>query len=110
MSKLEEMQAKIEALEAANKLLKDKAEASAKARFRCQVSEKKAVSFYGLGRFPVTLYREQWISLGQQMATILAFCEEQEKAGKLQTEAEKVAAKAASKAAAAAKKAEAPTV
>ena len=26
----------------------------------CKVSEKGAVSVYGLGRFPVTLYREQW--------------------------------------------------
>jgi hypothetical protein len=110
MSKLEEMQAKIEALEAANKLLKDKADASAKARYRCQVSEKKAVSFYGLGRFPVTLYDEQWTALANQMPTILAFCEEARKAGKLQNEAEKAAAKEAAKKAAAAKKAEAPTV
>lgn len=26
----------------------------------CKVSEKGAVSVYGLGRFPVTLYRTQW--------------------------------------------------
>ena len=26
----------------------------------CKVSEKGALSVYGLGRFPVTLYREQW--------------------------------------------------
>jgi len=28
-----------------------------------RVSEKKAVSVYGLGRFPVTLYAEQWARL-----------------------------------------------
>jgi hypothetical protein len=28
-----------------------------------RVSEKKAVSVYGLGRFPVTLYAEQWAKL-----------------------------------------------
>jgi len=28
-----------------------------------KVSEKGAVSVYGLGRFPVTLYQEQWIRL-----------------------------------------------
>jgi hypothetical protein len=28
-----------------------------------KVSEKGALSVYGLGRFPVTLYREQWIKL-----------------------------------------------
>src|SRR5580692_6391062 len=30
---------------------------------RFRVSEKGAVSVYGLGRFPVTLYYEQWIKL-----------------------------------------------
>jgi len=29
-------------------------------RLTFKVSEKKALSVYGLGRFPVTLYREQW--------------------------------------------------
>jgi len=28
-----------------------------------KVSEKGAVSVYGMGRFPVTLYKEQWIKL-----------------------------------------------
>ena len=28
-----------------------------------KVSEKGALSVYGLGRFPVTLYKEQWIRL-----------------------------------------------
>jgi hypothetical protein len=28
-----------------------------------KVSEKGALSFYGLGRAPVTLYKEQWIRL-----------------------------------------------
>jgi hypothetical protein len=28
-----------------------------------KVSEKGAVSVYGLGRFPVTLYQEQWVRL-----------------------------------------------
>jgi len=27
------------------------------------VSEKGGVSVYGLGRFPVTLYKEQWVKL-----------------------------------------------
>ena len=30
---------------------------------RLKVSEKGAVSAYGLGRFPVTLYKEQWLKL-----------------------------------------------
>ena len=28
-----------------------------------KVSEKGAVSIYGVGRFPVTLYKEQWLKL-----------------------------------------------
>jgi hypothetical protein len=28
-----------------------------------KVSEKGAVSIYGMGRFPVTLYKEQWLKL-----------------------------------------------
>jgi len=108
--KLKEALAKIAALEAVNADLKAKSDAASKARYRCQVSEKKAVSFYGLGRFPVTLYDEQWTVLAQEMPNILKFCKEQREAGKLQTEAEKAAAKAAAKLAAAAKKKEAPTV
>jgi hypothetical protein len=27
------------------------------------VSEKGAVSLYGVGRFPVTLYKEQWVKI-----------------------------------------------
>jgi len=30
---------------------------------RMKVSEKGAVSVYGMGRFPVTLYKEQWLKL-----------------------------------------------
>lgn len=33
---------------------------AAKSKITLKVSEKVAVSVYGLGRFPVTLYREQW--------------------------------------------------
>lgn len=29
-----------------------------------KVSEKGALSIYGMGRFPVTLYKEQWLKLG----------------------------------------------
>jgi hypothetical protein len=95
--KLKEAMAKIAALEAVNADLKAKSDAAAKARYRCQVSEKKAVSFYGLGRFPVTLYDEQWDDLETQMPMIRAFRLEARKAGKLQTEAEKAVAKAVAK-------------
>ena len=40
---------------------------------RMKVSEKGAVSIYGMGRFPVTLYKEQWLKLLEHMADIRAF-------------------------------------
>ena len=38
-----------------------------------KVSEKGAVSVYGLGRFPVTLYREQWEKLLEMSDAIKKF-------------------------------------
>ena len=32
---------------------------------RMKVSEKGAVSVYGMGRFPVALYKEQWLKLSE---------------------------------------------
>ncbi|HKV53828.1 MAG TPA: hypothetical protein VJN94_04220 [Candidatus Binataceae bacterium] len=43
--------------------------------FRFKVSEKGAVSVYGLGRFPVTLYVEQWEKLLSQADELRAFIE-----------------------------------
>jgi hypothetical protein len=41
-----------------------------------KVSEKGAVSVYGMGRFPVTLYYEQWLRLFAAASDIAAFMEE----------------------------------
>ena len=41
-----------------------------------RVSEKGGVSVYGLGRFPVTLYYEQWIRLLDQTENLRGFLEE----------------------------------
>ncbi len=41
-----------------------------------KVSEKGGVSVYGLGRFPVTLYYEQWIRLLDQTEQLRSFLEE----------------------------------
>jgi hypothetical protein len=38
-----------------------------------KVSEKGGVSVYGMGRFPVTLYKEQWIKLLDMADEIRAF-------------------------------------
>jgi hypothetical protein len=43
-----------------------------------KVSEKCAVSVYGLGRFPVTLYKEQWTKLLAMGEEIRAFIKEHE--------------------------------
>jgi hypothetical protein len=55
----EEMKAELERLRAENAALK---KTSSKG-LSLKVSEKGALSVYGLGRFPVTLYKEQWIKL-----------------------------------------------
>ena len=48
-----------------------------------KVSEKGALSVYGMGRFPVTLYKEQWLRLLQMSDDIRAFIAANE--GKLKT-------------------------
>jgi len=55
----EEMKAEIERLKAENESLKK----PARGQLALKVSEKGALSVYGMGRFPVTLYREQWEKL-----------------------------------------------
>ena len=51
-------QAELARLRAENELLKRQ-----RGQMALKVSEKGALSVYGLGRFPVTLYREQWEKL-----------------------------------------------
>jgi hypothetical protein len=48
-------------------------EAAEKRGISFKVSEKGAVSVYGLGRFPVTLYQEQWDKLLKEADNIRAF-------------------------------------
>jgi hypothetical protein len=48
-----------------------------------KVSEKGAVSLYGMGRFPVTLYKEQWLKLLAASDDIRAFIAANE--GRLKT-------------------------
>ena len=48
-----------------------------------RVGEKGGVSVYGLGRFPVTLYYEQWIRLLDVSKDLREFLEENKSAGKL---------------------------
>lgn len=48
-----------------------------------KVGEKGGVSVYGLGRFPVTLYYEQWIRLLDANETLRSFLEDNKSKGKL---------------------------
>ncbi len=68
----EEMQAEIERLRAENASLKK----PARGQMSLKVSEKGALSVYGLGRFPVTLYREQWEKLLAMADQIRQFIED----------------------------------
>src|SRR6266436_934165 len=45
-------------------------------RMDFKVSEKGGVSVYGLGRFPVTLYYEQWVRLLDSADALRSFLEE----------------------------------
>jgi hypothetical protein len=68
----EEIQAELARLRAENESLKQKRNTTVSMK----VSEKGAVSVYGLGRFPVTLYQEQWQKLLALSDDIKAFIEE----------------------------------
>ncbi|MBL4889074.1 MAG: hypothetical protein JKX97_03505 [Candidatus Lindowbacteria bacterium] len=71
MDEAEEMKAELEKLRAENENLK-KSNQSEKG-LSMKVSQKGAVSVYGLGRFPVTLYKEQWNRLLDIADEIRAF-------------------------------------
>ena len=62
-------------LRAENESLKEKAKNKPKDMY-FKVSQKGAVSVYGLGRFPVTLYKEQWTRLLGRTEDILEFIKE----------------------------------
>ena len=68
MATPEEMQAELDKLRAENEALK-----RPRGQMSLRVSEKGALSVYGLGRFPVTLYREQWEKLLGMTDEIRAF-------------------------------------
>jgi hypothetical protein len=65
----EDVHAEMERLKAENAALK----AQATRGVSLKVSEKGGVSVYGLGRFPVTLYKEQWTKLLDLAEDIRAF-------------------------------------
>jgi hypothetical protein len=67
-----EVRAELDRLRAENEQLKARQTRS----LNLKVSEKGGLSVYGLGRFPVTLYKEQWTKLLDMSDDIRAFLKE----------------------------------
>jgi hypothetical protein len=65
----EDLRAELEKLRSENEQLKNKSVRG----ITLKVSEKGAVSLYGVGRFPVTLYKEQWAKILGMAGEIEAF-------------------------------------
>jgi hypothetical protein len=70
----EDMKAELERLRAENAKLKQRGSRGVSMK----VSPKGGVSIYGLGRFPVTLYKEQWVKLLDMGDDVRAFIQENE--------------------------------
>ncbi len=68
----DDLKAELARLKAENEQLKSQRGRSVSLK----VSEKGGVSVYGLGRFPVTLYKEQWTKLLSMADEIRAFIKE----------------------------------
>ena len=73
----QDLQQEIERLKAENEKLRANEKSAGSIHFK--VSQKGAVSVYGLGRFPVTLYKEQWQRLLEKKEGILDFIKRNEK-------------------------------
>jgi hypothetical protein len=70
----DDIKAELERLRRENEFLKK----GASEGIRMKVSEKGALSVYGMGRFPVTLYKEQWLKLLNMSEEIRMFIAENE--------------------------------
>lgn len=70
----EQLESEVARLRAENEALKARAQRGGHLR----VSDKGGVSVYGLGRFPVTLYKEQWRRLLDMADEIRAFIRDHE--------------------------------
>ena len=77
----EDMKTELERLRVENEALKR----SSSKGLSMRVSEKGAVSVYGLGRFPVTLYKEQWLRLLDMSDDIRLFIQQND--GQLKSKA-----------------------
>jgi hypothetical protein len=69
-------QDKLARLEVENARMREQVEQRKPGQLRLKVSEKGGLSIYGLGRFPVTLYKEQWLKLLGYADEIRSFLKE----------------------------------
>ena len=70
-----DLRAQLAKLQAENEALKAKAMARQTITFKVS-AEKRCLSMYGLGRFPVTLYAGQWLRLAKAIPSLLEFIED----------------------------------
>jgi hypothetical protein len=74
MAEQEDLQAELERLRAENEALKTRATRE----LRLQVSQKGAVSLYGIRRFPITFYADEWDRILGMADQVRAFIRENE--------------------------------
>lgn len=72
MSTITDLQAELAKLKAENEALKTKKSP----KCSLKVSAKGGISLYGMGRFPVTLYKQQWVKLIDMVDEIKVFIKE----------------------------------
>lgn len=75
----ETVEQKLARLEAENKALREQIEEHKSGQLRFKISEKGGLSVYGLGRFPVTLYKEQWARLLEHVDQLKKFLQEHDR-------------------------------
>jgi hypothetical protein len=95
---IQKLQAELELLRMQNEALKKGKRREPKGTLlgeglSAQISEKGGISVYGLSRFPVTLYKDQWLALLPVASGILAFIKANEE--KLQSKPPKAETKTA---------------
>jgi len=74
MAEQEDLQAELERLRAENETLKTRATRE----LRLQVSQKGGVSLYGIRRFPITFYADEWDRILGMANEVRAFIRENE--------------------------------
>ena len=70
---------KLARLEEENRALKEQIDRRKPGELRLKISEKGGLSVYGLGRFPVTLYKEQWTRLLSHVSEIEQFLKDHDR-------------------------------